>query len=267
MPPGITPIKKDSLEKAAKDSAALAVASQKKYEHIFTGHLLRPKNSEAIPYQDPTPVWPAFVFLLPVALLVYLRVKYYKKILPVFRSFFTLQAARQLEREDYRLTRGLSVILSFVFLVSFSFFLFQYNNHFPVVKMKWEPIIQFHIIFAGLLLMYLVKFTANRVFGFIMDAPNEVYEYNFNVFLCNQGIGFFLLPIAICLQYLRFNVVPMLIAGFVIVLGFYLIRLGKGIVIGLGSRTLSAFHLFLYLCALEILPLIVLFTFLVRLNK
>jgi hypothetical protein len=258
QPPAII----DSLK---QDSAQQSL-NQKHYTHIFTGHLLQPKNTGAVPYVNPTPVWPAFVMLVPVTLLVYLRVKYAKRISAVLKGFFSLQAARQLEREDYRLTRGISVILSFVYLASISFFLYQFNRYYPVFKMDWDPVVQFHLIFAGLLLIYILKFTVNILLGIILDSSNEVYEYNFNVFLSNQGIGLFMLPVAICMEYLNVSFMPLLAAGFFIIGVFYSIRLGKGIIIGLSSRTFSPFHIFLYLCGLEILPLIVLVTFLVRLN-
>jgi hypothetical protein len=91
-------------------------------------------------------------------------------------------------------------------------------------------------------------------------------EYNFNTFLSAQGAGLFLLPLTFCVQYLRYPLEPFfIVAGGVFVL-FYAVRLIKGIFIGMETRNFSAFHLFLYLCALEILPLIVLITFLMRLK-
>lgn len=256
--------RKDSLNAGSTDSVPVP---QKNYPHIFSGHALKPVHEGELKRDEATPVWPAVVLFVPVALLVYLYVTYHRKLNSLFKAFFSLQAARQLEREDYRLTRRTSVILSFVFLTALSFFLYQYNRIYGVVHMKWEPVIQFHVIFAGLIVLYALKLTFNSIMGFILDARSEMHEYSFNIFLSSQAAGLFLLPLAFCIQYLRYPVFPFLVAGFSVFILFYVIRLAKGVLIGLGTRNFSAFHLFLYLCALEILPLIVLITFLVRLNS
>lgn len=247
------------------DSDSLALI-QPAYPHVFENHALQKTHTEEIVHEQDVPVWPVMILILPFVLLVYLYVTYARKMNALFRAFFSLKAARQVAREDYRVTRRPSVILSFIYLVSFSFFIFQYNYHYPVVTMEWPPILQFHIIFAAVILLYTVKITSNLILGFVMDASSEIKEYNFNIFLSAQGAGLFLLPLGFCIQYLRVPLEPFFAAGFIVFALFYLIRLAKGVVIGMERRNFSAFHLFLYLCALEILPLIVLITFLMRLN-
>jgi hypothetical protein len=237
------------------------------YPHIFEGHSLQKLHTEELKHEQDVPAWPALILFLPVVLLVYLYVSYFRKLNALFRAFFSLKAARQIGREDYRVTRRPSLILSFVYLVSLSFFLHQYNQYHKIVSLDFPPVVQFHLVFAGVILLYTVKLTANSILGFIMDAGAEVREYNFNIFLSAQGAGLFLLPLSFCIQYLRYPRDSFFVVGFVIYALFYVLRLVKGVQIGMERRNFSAFHLFLYLCALEILPLIVLITFLMRLNS
>ena len=248
------------------DSISHAGGLKKKYQHVFIAHSLKPTNKNAIPFVASPPIWPAFIILFAFVLLVYLRVTYVRKISTLLKSFFTLQACRQLEREDYRLTRRTSVILSFIYLIIVSVFFYQYNFHFRFVKLRFEPIVQFQLIFLFFCIFCLIKILINSLLGFILLANKQAQEYNFSIFLNSQAIGLFLLPVVVCAQYLNFLLEFNLFFGLGIILFFYVLRLIKGVQIVLESRKASLFHLFLYICTLEILPLVVLATFLLRLT-
>jgi hypothetical protein len=88
-------------------------------------------------------------------------------------------------------------------------------------------------------------------------------EYIFNIFLSANAIGLFLFPVIICLEYANISARYLMNIGLFMLLLFYTIRVLKGIAIAYVSGRFSVFHLFLYLCALEILPLIVLIKLLV----
>jgi hypothetical protein len=83
--------------------------------------------------------------------------------------------------------------------------------------------------------------------------------YNSTVFIYNRMVGLVLLPIISVVPFINTQFAPWLLyAGIVALIALYFFRIFRGIQIGIKNR-LSIFYLILYLCALEILPLLVLY--------
>ena len=104
--------------------------------------------------------------------------------------------------------------------------------------------------------------------GFVFQMQKEVSDYVVTLFLFCNTLGLFMMPIVICLAFAR-KVNPRLfiVAGGIILATFLCARLVRGLIIGINSVRVSRFYLFLYLCTLEILPLVVLLKlFLIRIS-
>lgn len=233
------------------------------YEHIFSGHLLKRVHASAQPNTAEKSYWPVFVILFSLILLVYLRVNSARRFYQIIRSFFSLGYTRQLVREEYRLNKGTSIALITLFVITAAVFLYNLNNYYGFFETNIPGPLVFLIICGGILLVYLFKIVINMLLSFIVDETERVDEYIFNVFMMNKAIGFFLFPVVIALQYVHIDTRYLLTSGLVIASLFYAIRIFRGFAIGYAGRGVSVFHLFLYLCTLEILPLVVLIKLLV----
>jgi hypothetical protein len=111
-------------------------------------------------------------------------------------------------------------------------------------------------VFAGL---FIVKRSVLWILSFIFETGNllKVQSFNLNLFLTVSGLA--LLPLNLLIYYspqvpVRF----LLYIGMVIAFIFYFKGVIRGISLAMGNRSLTALHLFYYLCALEILPVFVL---------
>jgi hypothetical protein len=107
-----------------------------------------------------------------------------------------------------------------------------------------------------------VKFLANYVLAFISSNNDLGKEYLFNVFVYSQTIGIILFPFIVCLQFTKYPTELFLYPALVICAGFYALRMFRGFIISVTEQNVGILYIFLYLCALEILPLLVLIKFL-----
>ena len=80
-------------------------------------------------------------------------------------------------------------------------------------------------------------------------------EYIQNILIYNLVLGIILLPVLLLIIYTYHELFLYLAGGLVMIMIF--LRFVRGISIGLSDSKFSLFHLFLYLCTLEILPLVI----------
>jgi hypothetical protein len=120
-----------------------------------------------------------------------------------------------------------------------------------------ETINSFVLIVPALLLLYPVKSLLMQLVGWIFNDSEKITEYIFNIFLLNKVLGLSLVPIVVMAAYLSFGQQVLLYVGVVLVVVFYVYRLFRGYFIGRATANLSRFYILLYLCTLEILPLVI----------
>ncbi|HEY1040430.1 MAG TPA: DUF4271 domain-containing protein [Bacteroidia bacterium] len=253
------PITNDSLLHKP-DSAFLHAQS---YPHIFEGHQLVPKSTSVELLGKEELVWPAFVFIIGFILLVLIRTTSAKRFFMILKAIFTLGASKQLMREDYKLNKGSAVLFSIVFVLHFSFFLFEVNSYYGYFHYPFNSFLFYLLIIGCVLTAYALKIIVSKLFSSLLLAKTETDEYIFNIFLSTNAIGLFLFPVIVCSEYSQLPVHYFLISGIALLLIFYTIRVFKGIAVAYVSGRFSIFHLFLYFCALELLPLIVVIKLLV----
>ena len=117
----------------------------------------------------------------------------------------------------------------------------------------------FILIFISILILYSAKYVLFYLLDFIFLGQKIFFSYIFTVFLYNKMTGIILLPIISLLPYTPNSITTWLFySGAVIIIILYILRLFRGLQIAFKNR-LSIFYLILYLCALEILPTLILF--------
>ena len=251
---------KDSLT-VTKDNLSLSSLS---YSHVFTEHGLKPKNTEAIQRHLQVSAWPVFVLLFALSILVYLRANNARNFFQVLQSFFSLSYTKQLVREEYRLNKSTSIALITLFIISSSLFFIKVNAYYGFFTFNTPPFLQFSFLCFIITLIYLFKIIIHKILAFIVRDNAKIDEYVFNVFIMNKAVGFFLFPIVIGLYYTSIKEIQLILSGLCITAYFYGVRIYRGISIGYTNNGFSVFHLFLYLCTLELLPLAVFLKLLVN---
>ncbi|RLD33836.1 MAG: hypothetical protein DRI73_04815 [Bacteroidetes bacterium] len=202
-------------------------------------------------------IWLIVPFLL--ILIQLARVKYYygKLINPIIVSIFNYQTANNLYRNRNSFFQRASFALNLIFFFSGGLFLYQISTLYDFNILNYSPIINFLILTAVVSIWFFIKFITIHLIGYFSLSENMLNEYFFNISLHINTLGLLLIPITILASYAHYPYNNIFIyIGLGLVVLFYLARSFRLFVIFYTKRTLILYGI-LYLCALEILPLLV----------
>ena len=205
------------------------------------------------------PSWLLLIIVLGVMILGYLysafNTRFNTFIKAVFLSRFSVQASR----EERSLSHPFSLLLSLNFILITSLFVLQVITSEVFFHTEIDfSLLSFLLVALVISGIYFIKIIFLRIFSFILDKQEAISEYLFIIFLLSQFLGIVLLPVVICTAY-----GPALLAhacvylGMLLLFSAFLVRVGKGISMVMLGRQATLFYLILYLCTLEILPLLI----------
>jgi hypothetical protein len=226
---------------------------------VLPGDTVRQGNFDIQPRPRPNDMWLFALLFTVYAIYVSLRVLYSKRFRQEIRAFFTSRTVSQMMREEYALSNRVSIGLSLLFILLFSLFLYQVFAYYGYFNIETYPPVKFYFSIVGLVIvLFALKLLLVRLLGVVFRVEGAVNEYIFNIFLHHKALGIFLFPVTIALAFVR-DVPPrhLIAAGWCIVGLVLLYRTLRTTVGGIQAAGISKYYLFLYLCTLEILPLIV----------
>ncbi|MBN2165241.1 MAG: DUF4271 domain-containing protein [Marinilabiliaceae bacterium] len=152
-----------------------------------------------------------------------------------------------------------SLGLNFLFQLTFGVFVFELIIHFRYSPFDLYGFWIFAFSIAITVLLLIIKTGAYYFLGYIFNIKQQTDEFLFHANLVNKVLGLILLPFILVLPFLSENGTTTVIQGGIIVfVTCYFIQIFRGVRIFL-SEHFSVVYLFLYLCALEILPLAILY--------
>ena len=173
--------------------------------------------------------------------------------------FFRVTMRQQQIREQLLQTPLASLLLNILFVVSSGMYLSllaRYYN-FTVFGGFW---ITFLYAMAFLSAIYIGKFVILKITGWIFNISSATDTYIFIVFLVNKMIGIFLLPLIILLSFPNRYLMPVVVllsyVMLVLLFGYRFINSFRPI---RSEIKVNRFHYFIYLCAFEIAPLLLIY--------
>lgn len=195
---------------------------------------------------------------LAIIIVSYVKFTYPKYVNNIFDAIFSYrETAKMFQEKNLRVIRG-SIILFSLFLITTSLFLLQIYNFYKLDFLHCSEPIKYLTITIGLIIIYISKSILIRLCGYIFNTKQEAKEYIHTIFTYNKIYGIIIIPIICFMPYTALLVKQILIiTGLSIALLIFILRLFRGIWI-LFKKQLSIFYMILYLCALEILPLLLL---------
>lgn len=228
-------------------------------DSILTDSIERPLIKEGKLIESSQSDWMVGVSLFVVILMAVIRFSFSKYLQRLIDAIINYQVSNNLFLEkNMRNLRG-NIFLNGLFFINVSFFAVLYYNYWFSGSDNKTSLLSFVYTLAVFLLIYFGKFVVIRTLAYIFDGAKEGKEYLHTVFIYNKNLGIFLLPITLSVPFIAdFAAYLLLNAGLVIALIFYLFRLFRGIKI-LFRKHVSISYMILYLCALEILPLLVIY--------
>ena len=254
--------KQDSILHTQNDSLKLKGIHTEYYPSVFSGHSLKIVHPTPMLKITESTYWQGVILFVIFSIYVLIRVSEPRKILKVFTSVFSLQESKQLFREEFKLTKRLSILLGIGFILVVAFLIQFTNQYFGLILHDCSHLQQYGFFVMVVSLVYLVKFFANYVLAFISSNNELSREYLFNVLVFAQTIGIVIFPLIICLQFTKYPAEWFLYPALIICAGFYGLRMFRGFIISTTEQSIGILYIFLYLCALEILPMLVLIKFL-----
>lgn len=219
------------------------------------------QDNSPINSKQPTPLWVLFLLLGNLTFFTYLLQAHRADIKKNLHSFLNPRSAIQQYREQKN-SLSLSAVLSYLlFGWSMGSFIFLTNNLLfpePNTASEWA-IPSLTISIFGLLGLYLLKHLQLKVITLIFPFSQQVEYYNFLIANTNKLIGLFLTPLLFLCAYLPEEIRPAMIYMSLFVLGLiYLYRTGQGILSAGEIILFHKFHFFIYLCTVEIAPILIL---------
>ncbi|MBC7867396.1 MAG: DUF4271 domain-containing protein [Gloeobacteraceae cyanobacterium ES-bin-316] len=202
-----------------------------------------------------------FFYLLLILFFYYglIRVVFSKYLGDLFTLFFRATLRQQQLREQLLQNPLPSLLLNIQFLLTGSLYaalLARYNNLLPQTDF-W--ILCLYCL-AILVSIYLVKFMVLKTMGWVLRINRATDVYLFIVFMVNKMTGIFLLPILLMMAFPYTPIVPAVIALSLFVLALLLgYRFFVSYRLVRNEIKLNLFHFFLYLCAFEIAPLLLIY--------
>ena len=213
------------------------------------------RKIEPIPFNTNNQDWVFWGILLGFLLLTISKFFYEKRLRLLISAIFSRPAASQLMREGGILRHQSFIPLVSIYIISITLFLYSLLHYFsPGYESLKEELEIYGIILGGFLGYFFLKIFLIRMSGIIFKNENITSEYIQNIFIYNLFLGISILPLLLLIEY-SYTRVFLYIALTVSVL-ILLNRFIRGLVIGMTDTKFSLFHLFLYLCTLEILPLV-----------
>ena len=207
------------------------------------------------PIDRNTPDWIVGIFILALLLLATVRLFFNKYLGQLFTSAVNFSTASRMFREKSLSLAHASFRLDMMFYLIFSLFLFQAARVFHV-GFHQVYLVEYATIFAGVLAYFILKKFIYFLQGNLCESTTETSEYLFNMNNYNRVLGLFLLPVSLIVAFTPLAETEWVIgAGFLMTGMIYILLIFRGIKI-LMRKHFSIFYLILYLCTLEILPLL-----------
>jgi hypothetical protein len=252
----------DSILSISKDSSVNSNAISIHDTSIFYGHTLKPIHENPIINSHSPSYWQEILLFIILAIFVLIRISEPKKILKIFISVFSLQEAKQLFRQEFKLAKRISILMEIGFILVIAFLVQFTNQYFGLILITKSNLQQYLFFILVISLFYIIKFLIIHVLSYVTSSNELGKEYLFNVLIFSQTIGVVLFPFIVCLQFTKYPTEWFLYPSLIICLGFYGLRTFRAFIISAVEQRIGIIYIILYLCTLEILPMLVLGKFL-----
>ena len=257
----------DSLKKVVLPKVPVVVYDTSTYKKFQT-HPYLPLYKQAvymvIDYRKPSSKDELFYLMAGVFLLLaFIRVAFSKYFRNIFLLFFQT-SIRQKQTRDQLLQDNLaSLLTNFLFVISAGLYITL------LIRYKNLSNLNFWWLAGGtalvLLITYLIKYLFILFTGWVFNSGEAAGSYVFVVFMVNKVMGVLLIPFLLILSFSGPQMVSVAITvsvGMILLLFGY--RYWVSFIAIRNKLKVNALHFFLYLCAVELLPLVLIYKILIN---
>ncbi len=172
-------------------------------------------------------------------------------------AVFNLRAFYSIVRESSFFGQTSTYLLYFNYLLVLTLIAYQSLHQSDMVS-EWQsdhPLNLFVTVFAVLFFFSALKYLFIGFLAWLFKTTEAGFTYLLNIFVFNNLSGLFFLPLAFYNAYTPSTSVIHAIWALFLLINIY--RLIRGLVMGHKQSGFSLFYLILYLCAIELMPLLI----------
>jgi hypothetical protein len=224
---------------------------------IFKPHNLEPKHAGPLAIDHQATNWITIVFLACLFIFAWIQTSYSKRLTQIFRAVAQPHHVNQLERDGNLFKERIALGLGLNYYLISSIFIFQIISDWGSIPTGFNSLVIAGIIFSGLFAYQFLKSSIIHASGIIFNTGESARQYQLILLIFNYIIGIILFPIVVIAFY--WNNSAFLIAGIILISLLIIYRLSRSFLTGQDNKSYNLFYLFLYLCTLEILPLLLIY--------
>ena len=174
----------------------------------------------------------------------------------IFSAVVSYGALQQIQREGHSFVKSLSVSLFLIYIVCGGIFFVDASTYWGWCSHTSADVITILAIIV-ILVLILARRIVSRSLGLIIKEKNATEDWFFQYAIGIYVGALIMLVFCLLLHYSKVSPSYLLPLAICIITLLYAIRMVKTLAFGYSVYGFSLFHLVLYLCAVEIIPLAV----------
>lgn len=201
-----------------------------------------------------------FVTILSMFIVLTLIVTIFRILIEkIWKAFLNDNLLNQLHREQSSGLAVAYVVLYTLFFINGGLFAFLAARHFGI-SFSSSNVYALLLCMGAIAGFFIAKHFVLWLLGFVFPISKEVNTYQFTIMIFNIVLGLVLVPIVLFIAYAPASTTWLVLYGAVGLLGLiYLFLSLRGLFIANRFMAGNKFHFLLYLCAVEISPLLVIY--------
>ena len=177
----------------------------------------------------------------------------------LYRLFFRTTLNQSQIREQMIQSPIPSLLLNAFFVITGGLYLDFIFQHYQLDFVEKFWLLYFYCC-LGLTITYLIKYFGIKTFGWLFNVHQVADSYIFIVFVINKMIGIFLLPVVVLLAFVGESFFTIILAlSFCGIGALFLYRFILTYSAIRKKISINQFHFFIYLFAIEIIPLFIIY--------
>ncbi len=266
-PKALVKLPKDSVFKKTVAVAVIPIKDsiivlQSDVLHVYTNNAGEAKQNQWLilkPVKRSSTDYVFYLLALLFLILGIIRLLFPKYFNDLFGLFFRVTFKQKAIRERLLESTLPSMLLNGLFFISGGFFLHVISGYY---KWQIEGNFWYGLGFwtAILIIVYGLKWLLLRIIGWLFQMQEASNTYTFIVFLVNKVLGVMLLPLVVLMSFSPDSLHPAMVTVVLFLLAALFIY--RYIISYPGIKAsvrVNQFHFFLYLCAFEIVPLLIIY--------
>lgn len=225
--------------------------------HFFSNTSRPVPDFDAVRPARPADEMLFFVSFGILMLLAVIRLAFYKYFSDLSKAFFNATLSQRQLKEQLSQTPFPSFLLNIFFAMAGGFYFFLVLRHYHYI-VAYNPLYLIPAFMLLIGLIYLVKYLFLKISGWLFGSVELVDGYIFIIYLINKVMGVALLPFIVLMAFgddgiaeISLYIALSLIALLIVYRYIRTYGLIKNYIY------FSKFHFFLYLCAFEIAPILI----------